>query len=74
MAFARPFLGRGVSSRAVEEHHPCRFILHPEGSREGGDRAPPLLFWGEEVDSTFALVQLVEDEAPHLLLIEKRRV
>ena len=55
-------LGRGVSSRAVEERRPCRFISHPEGRREGGDRGTPFLFWGEEVYSTFALVQLVEDE------------
>ena len=57
-------LGRAVSS---EGRHPCRFISHPEGRREGGDRGTPLLFWGEEVYSTFALVQLVEDEPPHLL-------
>ena len=53
-------LGRGVPSRAVEERHPCRFISHPEGRREGGGRGIPLLFWGEEVYSTFALVHLVE--------------
>ena len=73
MAFTRPFLGRGVSSRAVEDLRPCRFISHPEGRREGGNRGTPLLFWGAEVYSTFALAQLVEDEAPHLLLIEKGR-
>ena len=28
-------LGRGVSSRAVEERRPCRFISHLEGRGEG---------------------------------------
>ena len=34
-------VGRRVSSRAVEDPRPCRFILHPEGRREGGDRGIP---------------------------------
>ena len=69
-----PLLGRGGSvfeqSRILA---PCRCVLHPEGRREGGDSGIAFLFWGEEVYSTFALVQLVEDEPPHLLLTEKRR-
>ena len=54
-----PLLERRVSSRAVEECHPCRFTLHPKGRREGGDRGIPPLFWGEEVYSTLALVVTV---------------
>ena len=48
--------GLGVSSRPVEERHPCRFISHPEGRRQGADRGIPFFFWEEEIYSTLALV------------------
>ena len=65
-------LERGVSSRAVEECHPCRFILHRKGRREGGGRGIPLLFWGEEVYSTMpsSLLFLRSGGSPYVYLSE----